>query len=75
MIEDIELRVGLREPKKEMEMFVETSVHRTNFYSTYAPDMIEEAIVDYLNSQGVSIQTHKSKYKLAFTLDTVDQGG
>lgn len=37
--------------------------------------MVEEAINDHLTTQGIQCLVDSGKYKLTFTLNTVDQGG
>jgi len=47
----------------------------TEFFSTYNPDMIEEAILEALKKVGVEAKVNAKQYKLKFTMVAKDQSG
>ena len=66
---------ALRKPQKEIEDYEHVYSQRTQFFSTYNPDMIEEALADYLRNQAkVEPKVHQKKYKCRFTLASKDMG-
>lgn len=60
------------QPKKVLDLYVEELVGQTttSFFSTYNPDMIEEALDEYLKDNDVVPQTNAGKYKMKFTMQT-----
>lgn len=63
-------------PKKPIEEFVEVFAQNTQFFSSYNPDMIEQALIAHLrNNMRVEPEVKEGKYKIIFSLTTVDQGG
>ena len=63
-IEDIEDLIT--KPKKEMDSYEPVFVQNTEFFSTYNPDMVEEAMLNYLRGAMIEPIVHDSKYKLKF---------
>mgnify|MGYP000880575130 CR=1 FL=1 len=60
-------------PKKKLEMYEQVYNNNTEFFSTYNPDMIEEAILHHLKyTENVEADVSKDKYKIKFTLVTKD---
>lgn len=56
-----------------MEEYEKIFAQNTEFFSTYNPDMIEEAVLVNLRGQGVEpYKKCKDKYKIKFTLSTND---
>jgi len=66
---------SLLKPKKKLEAYEQLFKTNTEFFSTYNPDMIEDALKESLENQSVAPQLNKDKYKMKFTLTTKDQGG
>jgi len=67
---------SLFKPQKPLEDYEKLFAQNTEFFSTYNPDMIEEAILVNLRQQGVEpYKKCKDKYKLKFTMSTNDQSG
>lgn len=67
---------SLFKPQKPLEQHEKLFAQNTEFFSTYNPDMIEEAVLVDLRRQGVEpYKKCKDKYKLKFTLSTNDQSG
>merc|ERR1712218_4895 len=64
------------EPKKTLEQYEKVFGQNTEFFSTYNPDMIEDAIIEALVAQNVEpSKKANDKYKLKFTISNKDQGG
>ena len=67
---------ALLKPSKNLQAYERTFANNTEFFSTYNPDMIEEAITESLRTQKIEpSKVSKDKYKIQFTLQTKDQGG
>ena len=58
---------ALNKPSKEMENYDDLVAHKTQFFSSYNPDMIEEALVNYLRAEKIEPLVSKGKYKIKFT--------
>lgn len=66
---------SLMKPKKALEDYEKLFAHNTEFFSTYNPDMIEEALHEHLRQkENVEPVVNDKKYKTKFTLKTQDQG-
>jgi len=66
---------ALIKPKKTVESYEHAFSQKTQFFSDYNPDMIEEALCEYLKNQiKVDPKVNKQKYKVKFTLASKDQG-
>eukprot|EP00356_Strombidium_inclinatum_P007966 CAMPEP_0170481584 /NCGR_PEP_ID=MMETSP0208-20121228/1965_1 /TAXON_ID=197538 /ORGANISM="Strombidium inclinatum, Strain S3" /LENGTH=472 /DNA_ID=CAMNT_0010754319 /DNA_START=29 /DNA_END=1447 /DNA_ORIENTATION=- len=66
---------ALNKPKKQLEDYVHVFNQKTHFFSTYNPDMIEDALTEYLKNQvKLEPKVHDHKYKVKFTLQSKDQG-
>jgi serine/threonine protein kinase len=66
---------SLMKPKKALEEYEKLFAHKTEFFSTYNPDMIEEALHEHLRQkENVEPVVNDQKYKTKFTLKTQDQG-
>ena len=50
-----------------METYEQLFAHKTEFFSTYNPDMIEEALVNQLRKEKIEPVISKNKYKIKFT--------
>lgn len=50
-----------------MEQYDDLVAHKTQFFSSYNPDMIEEAFIAYLRAEKCEPLVSKGKYKLKFT--------
>jgi len=62
-------------PSKSIDAYKKVFSTNTEFYSTYNPDMIEEALLEHLKNENAEPIVNKNKYKVKFTLQTKDQGG
>lgn len=62
-------------PKKTLDQYEKIFAQNTEFFSTYNPDMIEEAFIKHLRNEGIEPKTNEKKYKTKFTIKTTDQGG
>ena len=64
---DEELMNKLMTPQKALDQYEQIFNQKTEFFSTYNPDMIEEALVQYLhNEYKVEPIVNKNKYKIKF---------
>jgi len=54
-------------PSKMLEPFEQAFSNSTAFFSTYNPDMIEEALVKVLRKEKIEPKVSPKKYKLTFT--------
>lgn len=55
-----------------MEAYEKTFTNNTEFFSSYNPDMIEEALIGYLTKDKVEFKVSKDKYKIKFTKVSTD---
>lgn len=62
-------------PKKTLDQYEKIFAQNTEFFSTYNPDMIEEAFIKHLRNEGIEPKTHEKKYKTKFMIKYSDQGG
>lgn len=63
-------------PQKRLGEYHPVFVNRTEFFSTYNPDMIEEALNDYLRAnQQAEAKNHSEKYRSEFTIKEKDEEG
>lgn len=60
-------------PKKNMETYEQLFSHRTQFFSTYSPDLIEEALVNFLRKEKIEPSVNKNKYKIKFKKEGKDE--
>lgn len=60
-------------PSKNMDLYYDLYSHKTQFFSSYNPDMIEEALLSELRNQKVEPDVSDSKYKIKFTIYGKDQ--
>lgn len=58
---------ALNKPSKNMDTYQKLFNHNTEFFSTYNPDMIEEAFVKCLRKEKIEPKVNKNKYKITFT--------
>lgn len=56
-----------------MDTYEPLFVQNTEFFSTYNPDMIEEAMLNYLRGTMIEPIVHDSKYKLKFQKTVKDE--
>jgi len=70
-----EIAKQLQKPSKALDQYEQVFSTNTEFFSTYNPDMIEEALLEHLKTENVEAKVSKNKYKVKFTLTTKDQGG
>lgn len=68
---------ALMKPSKTLEGYEKIFAQNTEFFSSYNPDMIEEAILELPKKEKkFTIQkTNDTKYKLKLDIDTTDQSG
>lgn len=58
---------AMSQPSKAMDMYERIYNNNTEFFSSYNPDMIEEAFIQYLTNDKVEFKVSKNKYKIKFT--------
>jgi hypothetical protein len=63
----------LDKPTKQMEAFYGSSAHKSQFFTTFSPDLVEEALVSHLASIKIEPIVSKNKYKVKFTLFAKDE--
>jgi len=63
---------ALNKPSKELEPYERIFTNNTEFFSTYNPDMIEEAFLQYLAKDKIEFKASKNKYKIKFTKPGTD---
>jgi serine/threonine protein kinase len=62
---------GFLKPMKNMDDYEKVFSTSTEFFSTYNPDMIEDALLEHLRkNMKIEPKVHNSKYKVQFTLST-----
>ena len=66
---------ALFKAKKNMDAYERIFAQNSEFYSTYNPDMIEEALLNALHLQNIEPTCSDSKYKMKFLMSTKDQSG
>ena len=67
---------ALFKPKKDLEQYEHVYSQNTQFFSTYNPDMIEEALIEHLRNQvKIEPRVNGNKYKTKFTIASKDMGG
>lgn len=66
---------GVLKPLKALDPYEKVFGTKTEFFSTYNPDMIEDALKESLENQSIKANINEKKYKLKFDLQTKDQGG
>lgn len=63
----------IMKPSKKLEQYEHVYKNSTEFFSSYNPDMIEEALLHHLKyTENVEADANKDKYKIKFTLETKD---
>ena len=60
-------RSGREPPQKPIRPHVETGNAKTSFFSRVSPDMIEEALVNYLNQRSITAKQRPRKYQIDFS--------
>jgi signal recognition particle receptor subunit beta len=64
---------GIMKPIKKIDQYEHVFTNNTEFFSSYNPDMIEEALLHHLkHTENVEAKVNKEKYKIKFTLETKD---
>ena len=48
---------------------------RSEYFSTYDPNVIEDALIRHLQSREVELKVNEDKYKMEFTLEDYSAGG
>lgn len=66
-IAEFDVKDAMNKPSKALEKYERVYDNNTEFFSTYNPDMIEEALVAYLTNDQVEFKSNKDKYKVKFT--------
>ena len=66
---------ALMKPQKNLDTYEQVFSTKTEFFSTYNPDMIEDALLEHLRKQKIEPKVSDNKYKVKFQLSTTDQGG
>ena len=64
---------ALNKPKKKMDEYEQVFANNSEFFSSYNPDMIEEAFIKYLVENNVEHKLNKEKYKIKFKLFVTDK--
>lgn len=57
---------AINKPSKQMDIYDDLVAHKSQFFSSYNPDMIEEALVAYLRAEKTEPLVSKGKYKVKF---------
>lgn len=57
----------LNKPSKDLEEYERVFNNNTEFFSSCNPDLIEEALVQYLSKANMEVKVSKNKYKIKFT--------
>ena len=65
----------LLKPQKKLGSYIKTFDQRTEFFSTFNPDIIEEAMITYLKSEKIEPKLYDNKYKMKFAKKTKTQEG
>ena len=66
----------LMKPQKQLDSYVKTFDQMTEFYSTYNPDIIEQAMLTYLKNEKIEpTKVYENKYKMKFAKTTKTQEG
>ena len=61
-------------PQKELGKYEKVFAQNTEFFSTCNPDLIEEALVEYLRTKlNIEPSVNDKKYKVKFTIETTGQ--
>lgn len=71
-VDEAEIEKQLMKPSKALDQYEKVFATNTEFFSTYNPDMIEEALLEYLSKEMIEPKVNKDKYKVKFTLTTKD---
>ena len=58
----------LNKPMKNLEKYDRVFNNNTEFFSTYNPDMIEEALVNYIKKENYEFKVKEGKYKIKYTV-------
>lgn len=76
-IKEEEKRNSDLKPLKTLEAYNKIFEENTEFFSTYNPDVIEKALLDYLKSQNTPVvpKVSKNKYKMKFEMTSKAQSG
>jgi len=62
-------------PIKHLDDYEKLFSQKTEFFSSYSPDMIEDALLKHLREkEKIEPVVNDKKYKIKFTLKTGDQG-
>ena len=64
---------ALDKPIKQMELFDDSVAHKSQFFTSYNPDLVEDALVSHLASIKIEPIVSKNKYKVKFTLFAKDE--
>jgi len=59
-------------PSKKIDCYEKLFATNTEFFSTYNPDMIQEAICNHLQKIGIQFKVNADKYKVKFTMVSKD---
>ena len=70
---EFNLEDKLNKPQKQLEQYERIFNNRTEFFSTYNPDMIEETLTNYLMKENFEFKTKNDKYKIKYTLRGTDE--
>lgn len=68
------LEIGDEEekPKKTLEEYEHLFSHKSEFFTSYSPDLIEEALVNFLRKEKIEPSINKNKYKIKFLKSAKD---
>jgi len=68
-----EMETGvIGQPKKQLEEYEELFSANTMFFSTYHPDMIEDALRELFKKKNLTFTSSDKKYKMKFSVNDVD---
>lgn len=60
------------QPKKQLDEYEELFSANTMFFSTYHPDMIEDALRELFKKKNLTFTSSDKKYKMKFSVNDVD---
>lgn len=61
------------ECKKVLPPYEKTFAHNTEYFSTFSPDIIEEALIEYLEKNEIDSVVNDQKYKVKFTIKSFEE--
>lgn len=66
-----EMKIDFK-PTKTLEPYEQLFAKKTEFFSTYNPDMIQDSLIQYLEKLGIKPQVNSDRYKIKFGMISKD---